>query len=240
LEFIVMLRQLLITLCIFLFSGCATMGEYVEAGATISEAAGYSPSQVSDTVKEALSLSVSRASDKLAQRGAYSQSQQLRLQLPHNLQEIAGVLATFGLDDELSSLEGALNRGAEMAAAEVKQSFLNTVNTMTVSNALGIIRGGDTAATDYFRAQTEASLHRRYQTVMQDQLGSLGYYENYRKLQSAYRLLPIPNKPDFDFEQQMINKALDGLFRQIAIEEMKIRENPAEQGSLLLGTLLSS
>lgn len=231
-----MFRQTLLVAMFGLCAGCSNLSQVVDTGAQVSQAAGYSPAQLSKGVKDALALSITRASDQLSERGGYADSI-YRLQLPQEVQQVGSVLAKFGLSDEVSNVEGLMNRGAEIAAAEAKQVFLQAVKDMSVDDAIGIVRGGNTAATEYFRAQTESILQQRYQNIMQNQLKQLGFYNQYQQLLTAYKVLPIANKPDLDLEQVAIRQGISGLFQQIAQEEIKIRQNPVEQGSLLIAAV---
>lgn len=229
----IMIRRLLLLTAFCLQTGCANLSQVMDSGAQMSQAAGYNPAQLSTGVKEALTLSVDRASDLLSQNGGYSNSV-YRVQLPDELQQLSATLARFGLNDQVEKVEGLMNRGAEIAAGEAKQVFLQAIKEMSIDDAIGIVRGGDSAATAYFRDQTEAMLQQRYQSIVQNQLEQLGFYSQYQQLLSAYKLLPIANKPSLDLEQTAINQGINGLFKQIAAEEGKIRQNPLEQGSLLL------
>lgn len=228
-----MIRQLLVVATFGLCAGCGNLSQVMDSGAQMSQAAGYNPAQLAKGVKDALALSVTRASEQLSERGGYGDSR-YRLQLPSEVQQVSAALARFGLDGQVKKIEELMNRGAEIAAGEAEQVFLQAVREMSIDDAIGIVQGGDTAATEYFREQTESLLQQRYQSIMQNQLKQLGFYAQYQQLLSAYQLLPLANKPNLDLEQAAINQGINGLFTQIAEEEAKIRQNPVEQGSLLI------
>lgn len=231
-----MIRSLLVIAAIGASAGCANVAQVLDTGAQISQAAGYSPTQLSQGVKEALTLSVSRASEQLSQQGGYADSL-YRLHLPKEIEQVSSVLKQFGLGGQVDKVEALMNQGAEIAAAEAKAVFLQAVREMSVTDAIGIVRGNQTAATDYFRAQTGAMLQQRYQQIMQSQLKQLGFYGQYQQFLNAYKLLAVANKPSLDVEQAAVSQGIDGLFAQIAEEEVKIRQNPVEQGSLLIGQI---
>jgi hypothetical protein len=213
--------------------GCGNLSQILDAGAQVSQATGYSPAQLSQGVKDTLALSVTRASDQLSQTGGYANGI-YRIELPGEMQAVSDILVKFDLGNQVVKIEALMNQGAEIAAAEAKTVFLQTVSQMSINDALGIIRGGNTAATDYFKAQTGPVLQQRYQDIMRSQLNQLGFYGQYQKLLSAYNLLPVANKPNLDLEQLAVTQGIDGLFAQIAQEEIKIRANPLEQSSLLI------
>lgn len=231
-----MIRHILIATAVGLGAGCSNLSQVMDTGGQVSQAAGYNPAQLATGVKDALVLSVTRASEQLSTEGGYSDSI-YRLQLPQEVEQVSAVLSKFGLGGQVSKVEQLMNKGAEIAAGEAQAMFLDAVRDMSINDALGIIRGGDTAATDYFRAQTEATLQQRYQTIMQNQLKQVGFYTQYQQFLSAYKLLPVADKPDLDIEQAAVRQGIEGMFKQIAKEESAIRQNPVEQGSLLIGSI---
>ena len=231
-----MIARMMLMSALAACAGCSNMSQVVDTGTQLSQAAGYNPAQLSEAVKEALALSVTRASDDLSQKGGYS-SGVYRLHLPEEVEQITSVMKQFGLGDEVEKVENLMNQGAEIAAAEAKATFLQAVSQMSVDDAIGIVRGGDTSATDFFRAQTEGSLQQRYQSIMQGQLKKLGFYSEYQQLLGAYKLLPIANKPNLDLEQAAVSQGIEGLFAQIGEEEKNIRQNPMETGNLLISSI---
>ncbi|ACE83461.1 DUF4197 domain-containing protein [Cellvibrio japonicus] len=216
----------------------ATLPQIAETGAAVASATGYNnQAQLIRAIKETLELGSSRATASLSASGGYANSSLYRIGLPANLQPIASNLRQLGLGAQIDKVEALMNQGAEKAAGEAATVFIDAVRNMSVTDALGIIRGSDTAATDYFRAQTEASLRQRYQPIIQQNLEQIGFYSQYKQLLNTYNLLPIANKPSLDLEQHALNMALDGLFKQVAVEEKLIRKDPVQRGSQIIGAV---
>ena len=216
----------------------ATLPQIADTGATVASAAGYgNQAQLIRAVKDALELGSNRAATSLSATGGYANSSLYRIELPSNLQPIASKLRQYGLGGQLDQVEALMNQGAEKAAVEAKTVFVDAVRNMSVTDALGIIRGNSTAATDYFRAQTEASLRQRYLPIIQQNLQQVGFYNQYKQMLGTYNMLPIANKPDLDLEQHVLNAALDGLFKQVAVEEQLIRKDPVGRGSQIIGSV---
>lgn len=216
----------------------ATLPQIAETGATVAGAAGYNnQASLIRGIKEALELGSNRAATSLSATGGYANSPLYRIELPANVQPLASKLRQFGLGGQLDKVEALMNQGAEKAAVEAKGVFVDAVRNMSVTDALGIARGSSTAATDYFRAQTEASLRQRYLPIIQQNLQQIGFYNQYQQLLGTYKMLPIANKPDLDLEQHVLNAALDGLFKQVAVEEQLIRKDPVGRGSQIIGAV---
>ena len=219
-----------------LLAGCAEMSQILEPSNS-GNTAGANPSLMATAIKASLELGSARASDLLSKTGGYAQHPLYRIKLPDQVQPIASRLRQFGLGGQLDRVESLMNQGAEHAAREAKAVFIDAVRAMTVTDALGIVRGGDTAGTQYFRRQTEAALKQRYQPIIRSNLEQIGFYKQYQQFLSAYRQLPIGNKPDLDLEQHVLTQSLDALFKQVAEEETAIRRDPVGRGSSVIAAV---
>lgn len=219
--------------------GCSGMEQITQTGLNVSQALGYNPSQLNTAVKEVLTISSQRTSEILGQDGGYSASSLFKITLPDQFDPIIEPARALGFGKYIDTIETLMNQGAEQAATEAAPIFIDAINSMSVDDALSIVRGGDTAATNYFRAKSESALRAKYQTIMESQLQKLGFYSNYKSLANGIALLPITNKPNLDLEGYAIDKGMNALFSQIATEEAKIRANPVEAGSALLSAVFS-
>ncbi|HCS65870.1 MAG TPA: DUF4197 domain-containing protein [Cellvibrio sp.] len=232
------LKTCLLALPLSLMACNATLPQIAETGANVASAAGYNnQAQLVRGIKEALELGSNRAATSLSANGGYANNPLYRIELPANLQPIASKLRQLGLGGQMDKVESLMNKGAEKAAIEAKAVFVDAVRNMSVTDALGIVRGNSTAATDYFRSQTEASLRQRYLPIIKENLQEIGFYNQYQQMLSTYKMLPIANKPDLDLEQHVLNQALNGLFKQVAVEEQLIRKDPVGRGSQIIGAV---
>jgi hypothetical protein len=236
-----MLKICLLALPLGLAACNATMPEIMQTSADVASAAGYNnQATLVRGLKDALELSSGRAATSLAAAGGYSGNPLYRITLPANLQPVTSKLRQFGLGGQLDKVEALMNQGAEKAAVEAKDVFITAVRNMSVTDALGIVRGGNTAATDYFRAQTEANLRQRYLPIIQSNLKQIGFYNQYQSLLSTYNQLPLANKPNLDLEQHVLDQSLNALFKEVAVQEQLIRKDPLGQGSALIGRVFGA
>lgn len=230
-------KTFLIALPLSLF-GCADMSQILQTGGDVASAAGYgNQAQLVRGIKDALELSSERASSKLSAVGGYSNNSLYRINLPSELETITSNLRRLGLGAQLDNVEALMNRGAEKAAAEAKEVFVTAVRNMSITDAMGIIRGDDTAATRYFRQQTEQTLRQRYRPIIEENLGQIGFYDQYQQFLNAYKQLPLANKPSLDLEQHVLTESLDGLFKEVATQERLIRNDPVSQGSAIIAAV---
>lgn len=221
-----------------ILGGCQNMeaaAPWIDVGNQVARNAGYdTDSRLSSGIKETLRTSTDRASARLSQTGAFN------LQLPAAAQPVASSLRQFGFGSYVNQLETAMNRGAEQAVLEAAPVFKQAITNMTVNDALGIVRGGDTAATEYFRGQTESALRQRYQPIVEANLRKTGFYDQYRSMLAVYDNLPIANKPSMDLESYVIDSSMASLFGRIAEEETLIRRDPVARGGVLIGQVFGA
>ncbi|WP_288132285.1 DUF4197 domain-containing protein [Microbulbifer sp.] len=214
-------------------TGCQNMeavSPWLEVGNQVAKNAGYdTDSRLAGGIKEVLHTSTDRASASLSQTGAF------RLRLPASARPAADTMRQMGFGSYVDQLENAMNRGAEQAVVEAAPVFKQAVTSMTITDALGIVRGSDTAATDYFRGRTENTLRQRYQPIVEASLRKTGFYDQYEEVLAIYEKLPIANKPNMNLESYVIDNSMTTLFSRIGQEEALIRKDPVARGSVLIG-----
>lgn len=190
-------------------------------------------------IKETLELSSTRAASALSKKGAYSNNPLYRIAMPPELDKVTSTLRAFGLNKQVDNVEALMNRGAEQAAIEAKEVFIAAVRDMTITDAVGIINGNETAATHYFKAKTHDELREKYLPIIQSNLNKVGFYSQYKGFLGVYDNLPINDKPSLDLEQYALDQSLKGLFSQVAKEEASIRKDPVGRGSEFLSKVFT-
>jgi hypothetical protein len=193
-----------------------------------------------DGLKEALRIGADLAVQRTSVEGGFLNDERIRIQLPDALRNMGRGLRLIGLGDRVDALDLAMNRAAESAAAEAKTVFWDAIRGMTVSDALGIVRGGDTAATQYFERTTRQPLARRFRPIVTEKMNEVGLARLYDDLAARYAALPLTSKPAFDLRNYVTDKALDGLFLVLGEEERKIRTDPAARVTPLLRRVFGS
>lgn len=97
---------------------------------------------------------------------------------------------------------------------------------MTVTDALHILRGTDTAATVYLRKTTSPELTNAFKPIIEESLKKTDATKYWKDVFTAYnRFSSTP--VDTDINSYVTQKSLDGIFYYVAKEEINIRENPA-------------
>ena len=95
-----------------------------------------------------------------------------------------------------------------------------------MQDAKGILTGGDTAATEYFRRTTQAQLTKRFLPIVKQQTDRVGLAEQYNSLAGQGMQLGLIRQDQATIEGYVTQKALDGLYLMIAEQEKAFRQNP--------------
>jgi hypothetical protein len=127
-----------------------------------------------------------------------------------------------------------MNRAAEQATPQAKSIFVGAITSMTIDDAKKLLNGGETAATDFFKAKTSDKLYQAFRPVVDKSMNQVGTVQRYNDLLGQAKGLPFVKTQSLDIGNYVTNKSLDGLFFMVAQEEKKIRTNPAARVTELL------
>jgi hypothetical protein len=157
----------------------------------------------------------------------------VRIPLPPSLQKVDGLLRKFGMGKYADELITSMNRAAEAAVPEAKTLLVGAVKKMTVQDAKGILTGGDDAATQYFRKNTETALAAKFKPIIAKSMQKVKVAEKYDQFAGKGVKFGLVEERDAKLDDYITRKALDGLFVMMAEQEKAIRANPLEAtGSL--------
>jgi hypothetical protein len=117
-------------------------------------------------LKEALTKGADKAVDKLGKVNGFYGNPRVKIPLPNSLKDVDRLLRTFGQGKYADELVLAMNRAAEAAVPEAKTLLVKAVKDMSVQDAKGILTGGNTAATQYFRRKTSKPLAAKFLPIV--------------------------------------------------------------------------
>jgi hypothetical protein len=224
-------------------SGCATLqkGMADVFKADSSRSGSLDEPTVIAGIKEALRVGTQNTVLSTSKLDGFLGNQLIRIAVPEQMESMASALRKIGLGSQVDELEVGMNRAAELAAAEARDVFWNAITGMTVSDAFGILSGGDTAATEYFRDRAYASLKSRFHPIVQQKIEEIGLSRVYGRVADTYNNLPLAGTPRLvDLDEYVTGRALAGLFTVLAIEERKIRQDPIARTTELLRRVFGS
>lgn len=191
-------------------------------------------------LRAALSQGIDVAVAQLGAKNGFLNDPKVAIPLPHPLDKAESTLRMLGMGSQADQLKATMNHAAEAAVGEAKPVFKTALKQMTVSDAKGILTGGNDAGTAYFRRKTSAELTTKFKPIVAAETAKLGLaakYDEYAGQASKIGLLPAE---DANLNDYVTAKALDGLFSRIADEEHAIRKDPMGQTSSLIKKVFGS
>ncbi len=201
------------------------------------DAGGLTNDDVIAGLKEALSKGAEHSVAKGSALDGYWKNDKIRIPFPASAHKMRSTLNTMGMSKQVEEFELTMNRAAEEAAKEAFPILRDAVTGMSVGDGFAILKGGDEAATDYLREKTSASLTERFRPIVERATQKVALTSYWTPLTSAYNkggMLMGTKAVDPDLDAYVTQQAIDGLFRLIAEEESKIRQDPAARTTDLL------
>jgi len=193
-----------------------------------------SENEIVSGLKEALNVGITNGSAEASKVDGFFKNELIKIAVPPEAQKVAETLRKMGLGDQVDKFTLSLNRAAEDAAKKSKPIFVKSITSMTVPDALGILKGSDDAATQYLRKSTNDDLFKTFFPVVDSTLNLNKTTEYYTDIVNTYNKLPFVKKVNPNLKEYATQKTIDGLYTLIAQEEKKIRENPAARINDLL------
>lgn len=215
------------------FAVCAAMFACVGA----VSAAGLADLSNKDAVaglKEALSKGAQVAVQRLGGENGFFGNDKVKIPLPDSLKKVEGLMRSFGMGRQADELVLRMNRAAEAAVPQAKALLADSVKSMTVADAKGILTGGDDAATQYFRRTTSEPLQKKFLPIVVKAMERVKLAEKYNEFVDRGARFGLVSGEDAKLENYITRKSLDGLYLVIAEEEKKIRQDPVGSASAII------
>ena len=185
-------------------------------------------------LRAAISQGVDRAVATLGAPNGFLGNPKYTIPLPPALEKADRALRMIGMSGDTDELKAAMNHAAEAAVADARPVFKQAALHMTIADAKGILTGGDTAATEYFRRATSAQLTTRFKPIVARATAKLKLRALYDEYAGKAAQVGLVGSQDANLNDYVTSKALDGLFSEIAEEERAIRKDPMGQASSLI------
>ncbi len=190
--------------------------------------------EVGRALKEALNRGIEKGVSKLSKPDGYFKDTQIKLLMPAEAKDVEDKLRKMGQGQKVDEAIESMNRAAEDAANGAKDIFVAAIQSLTIKDAMNILHGPDDAATNYLSKNTRPQLFEKFKPVIKTSLDKVGATKYWEIVFTTYNAIPMVKKVNPDLVEYVTNKAIDGLFVQIAKEELAIRKNPAARVSDLL------
>ncbi len=217
------MKKVIVILALFVFplAGCDT-------ARSILNSAGYgnlSNDEVVQGLKEALKVGTDSSTYHLGLLNGFFGDDMIKILMPPEAQKVEKTLRDVGMGNVVDKAVLSMNRAAEDASKYVGNIFLNAIKQMTIQDAFGILRGDNFAATDYLKSKTTAQLTTAFTPIVSksiDYTNATKYWKDLFSVYNRFSQTPV----NTDLTAYVTQKALDGLFYHIGLEEQKIRKDP--------------
>lgn len=208
--------------------------EKVQTTATSSVSTKLTEDEIIKGLKEALSVGVNNAGSLTSKLDGFNGNSLIRIPFPEEAQKMETSLRKVGMGEKVDEFEVVLNRAAEEAATKAAPIFIEAIKKMNVQDGLNILKGADDAATQYMMEKTKAELYASFKPVIVEALNNVQITKYWNPLVTRYNQIPLTTKMNPDLEDYTTNKAIEGLFKMLALEEKKIRDSDEARVSDIL------
>lgn len=220
----------------FLLIALVFLGQQTYAQKKIFKATNTTPSNqgegltnndIISGLREALKVGTNNSTASASKLDGFYKNPLIKIPFPREVRDVESTLRGMGMDKEVDKFVKTLNRAAEDAAKSAAPIFLNSIQHITINDGLTILRGGNDAATQFLKATSNAALIAAFKPIVQSSLNKVKITQYWNPLMSTYNKIPLVKKVNPDLNQYVTDKAIEGLFKLIAAEELKIRKDPA-------------
>lgn len=204
------------------------------AASTTGAHAALNETDAASGIRTALERGAEAAVKNLGRSDGFLGNAKVRIPLPGYLEDAGKLMRQLGQGKRVDELVTAMNRAAEAAVPEARTLLVNTVKQISVEDALRLVKGGDTAVTDFFARKTRTPLGEKFLPIVTRATEKVDLAAKYNKVAGKGVGLGLVKAEDANVQQYVTRKALDGLYLMIGEEEKKIRADPVGTGSAIL------
>lgn len=192
-----------------------------------------STSTIANGLKEALRVGTERGTAKLSSPDGFFKDAAIKILMPEEAKKVEQRLRSIGLGKQVDNAILSMNRAAEDASKSAAPIFINAIKKMSIQDAAGILKGGDFAATNYLKGKTTNNLTEAFRPIIEQSLAKVNATRYWSTIFSTYNQFSL-QKVNPDLSAYVTDKALEGIFHEIGLQEQKIRKDPMAQTTELL------
>ncbi|MBW7838975.1 MAG: DUF4197 domain-containing protein [Chitinophagaceae bacterium] len=220
----------------FFLSSCEITGNLpINTG----NSGGLSTSEIASGLKEALRVGTDTATKSLSAVNGFFSNAAVKVLMPPEAQKVEKTLRDIGMGKLVDNAILSMNRAAEDASKFAGNIFWDAIKQMTIQDAIGILKGGDFAATDYLKKHTTSQLTAAFRPVVEKSLVKTDATKYWKDVFTVYNRFST-NPVNTDLTAYVTEKALSGIFHEIGLEEQKIRKDPVARVTEILKKVFGS
>ena len=226
------MKKIVLSIAILSLVSCAEMQQVLEQ---LPQQTGIlSQAEMGNGLKEALNNGITKQVSKLTATDGFFKNEAVKILLPEELQKVDTKLRQLGMTKLADDGLKILNRAAEDAVKEATPIFVDAVKQMTFTDAKNILLGNESSATTYLQTSTSTALYGKFNPVIKNSFAKVGADKIWTQIITKYNSIPLVKKINPDLTDYTTNKAMEGVFKMIAVEEKDIRTNFSARTSDLL------
>jgi len=191
-------------------------------------------------LKEALTVGTKNSSGLASKLDGFYKNPAIFIPFPPEAQKVKDKVDALGLKKQTDEFVMTLNRAAEEAAKKAAPVFINAVSNMSISDGFAILKGGDNAATQFLKDKTSAELKQKFSPTVQQAIDDVQLTKYWGPIITAYNKIPLVEPQNPDLTAYVTDRAMAGLFKLIADEELKIRKDPMARVNDILKKVFGS
>jgi hypothetical protein len=190
--------------------------------------------EISKGLKEALNNGISKQVMLISAKDGFLKNEEVKITLPGELKKVDKQLRQLGMEKLADKGLELLNRAAEDAVKEATPIFIDAIKEMTFTNAKNILFGNESAATTYLQTNSSSALYTKFNPVIKKSFAKVGADTVWNEIISQYNRIPFVKKITPDLTDYTTKKAMEGVFKMIAVEEKEIRTKLTARNSGVL------
>lgn len=210
------------------------------ASAATGTGTSLSEADITKGLKEALDVGAKNAVGNVSKVDGFLKNPKVKIPFPPEVKKVETTVRKVGMDKQADDFIEALNRAAEDAAKSATPIFVEAIKNMTLTDAKSILKGNETAATEYMKGKTSSELAAIFKPIVQKSMQKVQVTKYWKPVITKYNQIPMTQKVNPDLEKYVTEKAIEGLFKMIAEEEIKIRKDHAARVTDILKSVFGS
>ena len=245
-----------------LFFSCAeletVMNETINENFGGTQTRQLTEEEVVKGLKTSLQVGTDSAVKVASRKNGYFKDEAMKILLPDEAKVIYDYSKRLRLSKPLDNLILSMNRSAEDAAKEAAPIFNEAITSLTIMQGWEILKGRNpagntntegfdsTAATNYLKSKTYDNLFNAFQPRIKNSLGkkfvgnesTLSLWNKITRTYNGAATLLGEDEVETNLDVYVTQKALNGLFYKVSLEEKAIRKNPYKWAKTKVGEIL--
>lgn len=225
------IKPAILSICCLIATSCAEMQQVASQLPNVLQTESL---DIASGLKEALNQGITKEVSKLTATDGFYKNDAVKILLPAELQKVDKTLRSIGLSKLADEGLKLMNHAAEDAVKEATPIFVDAVKSMSFNDAKSILMGNQDAATVYLEKTTATALYSKFNPVIKSSFEKVGADKIWTQIITKYNSIPTVKKVNPDLTDYTTTKALDGVYKMIAVEEKDIRTNISARSTALL------